>query len=128
MGWVLGEVLAFAEWAYKPRLQKGVSDGQALSQAKFLGRSWHLLNYLMSCGHEKLLMMAELPLGAYLQKALAPFRALFTKNFLSFPRTFFLFFRAQLKSLVLEGGCWDMEISLSFSRINFLKVFYGHFF
>jgi len=74
--------------------------------------------------------MAEFPPGACLQKALGdgrtPSQALFTKSFLSLPITFFLLFCAQLKSLVLEGGRQDMEISLSFSRINFLKVFYCH--
>ncbi len=84
----------------------------------------------MRCGHDKLLTMAEFPLGACLQKALSngqiPSQALFTKSFLSFPIAFFLLFCTQLKSLVLEGGRQDMEISLSFSRINFLKVFYRH--
>jgi hypothetical protein len=33
----LGEVLAFVEWAYEPRSQEGVGDGQAPFQARFLG-------------------------------------------------------------------------------------------
>jgi hypothetical protein len=31
LGWVFGEVLAFAERAYKPGSREGVSDGQAPS-------------------------------------------------------------------------------------------------